>query len=371
MLYLDYLASTPLLPQVQKDMQKAWEETYANPSSNHTCGLKAAELIDQCKETIADEIGAYPSEIIFTSGATEANNFAIKGLAFALGKTNKHIVTSAIEHKCVLEICSFLETQGFEVTYVKPTADGIVTTEAVAAAIRPDTILVSIMHVNNELGTINPIQEIGELCLEKDIAFHTDAAQSFKKLPIDVLDMNLHAMSVSAHKFGGPKGIGFCFLRDAKTTTVEPLIHGAGQQMGLRGGTVATPLIVGLNSAVQNYQYDEALYKVIKVDLIKQLQSSGTCFKINGINALPNVMNLRFFDSKMVNDILSSQKYCVSQGSACSSKEITPSHVLQAIGLNAPEARNCIRLSFSDESVINLFKDFELKDTYVNAAYTT
>ena len=249
MIYLDFAASTPVLPEVMEAMRPWFTDFYANPSSSHQMGRQAAEAIEQARTTIADEIGAYPSEIIFTSGATESNNLAIKGIAWANKEKGRHIITSSIEHKCILSICHYLEREGFEVTYVDPDQEGVIHPEKVKEAMRPDTILVSIHHVNNELGTIQPIEKIGALCLDLGIPFHTDAAQSFGKLDIDVDDLNIDLMSVSGHKIYGPKGIGALYIRNIRETKITPVIHGAGQELGLRGGTMATPLILGIEKA--------------------------------------------------------------------------------------------------------------------------
>ena len=246
MIYLDFAASTPVLPEVMEAMRPWFTDFYANPSSSHQMGRQAAEAIEQARATIANEIGAYPSEIIFTSGATESNNLAIKGIAWANKEKGRHIITSSIEHKCILAICHYLEREGFEVTYVDPDHEGVIHPEKVKAAIRPDTILVSVHHVNNELGTIQPIEQIGALCLDRGIPFHTDAAQSFGKLDIDVDDLNIDLMSVSGHKIYGPKGVGALYIRNIRETKITPVIHGAGQELGLRGGTMATPLIIGI-----------------------------------------------------------------------------------------------------------------------------
>lgn len=363
MLYFDYLASTPVLPKVLTDMQIAFEKYYANQSSSHICGQKASDVVENCKQIIADKIGSLPSEIIFTSGATEANNLAIKGLAFANQHKGKHIITSEIEHKCVLNICAYLETQGFEITYVKPTTDGIITAGAVQQAIRKDTILVSIMHVNNELATINPIEAIGEICLQSDILFHSDVAQSFCKLDIDVLDMNLEALSVSAHKFGGPKGIGFAYIRDARTSVIEPVIHGSGHQHGLRGGTLPTQLIVGLTSAVENYYYDSLVLADIKQSFFNKLKNENIVFTINGNECLENAFSIRFHDEAIVKKLMVNNEICISQGSACNSKEIKSSHVLKAIGLGDEQARSTFRVSFWNEELLHLLTHLTKRNT--------
>lgn len=355
MIYLDYAASTPTLPEVVEAMTPWFLEYYGNPSATHIMGQKAAEAIDDVKETIADKIGCYPSEIIFTSGATEANNLAIKGFALANKHKGNHIVTSVIEHKCVLNICAYLEKQGFDVTYVMPNKDGTITAEAVAAAITDQTILVSVMHVNNELGTINPIEAIGEICYEKRILFHSDTAQSFCKLDIDVLDMNLDAISVSAHKFGGPKGIGFTYIRDARNCHIEPVIHGASQQHGLRGGTLPTPLIVGLGKAIQCFRYDRKKLRKIRDEFLVSLKNKGISFTMNGKYTIENIINITLHDSNLYAKVTSSKEFCLSKGSACNSSNIVPSHVMQYICQSNLDAHNTIRISFINyQPIFNL-----------------
>lgn len=354
MIYLDYAASTPTLPEVIDAMQPWMTEFYANPASTHQLGLKAAKEIEQAKTLLADKIGCYPSEIIFTSGATESNNLILKGLAKLNTYKGNHIITTAIEHKCILNICKHLETQGFNVTYVKPEPSGIITTESIRKAITDKTILVSVMHVNNELGTINPITEIGALCEEREIAFHSDTAQSFCKLDIDVIDMNLAAISVSAHKIGGPKGCGFAFVRDARASGIEPIIHGAGQQLGLRGGTMPTPLIAGLAAAVKHYKYDRTTLAKIRSEFIRELINKNIEFKINGVNTLESFINITFSNDSIVAKLNSNINFCISNGSACNSKNIEPSHVLTTLGLNPGQARKTARITFSNENLLQL-----------------
>ncbi len=253
MIYLDTAASYPILPEVKIALSDAFEIFYANSASSHLLGEQVSNEINKVREQLADQIGAYPSEVIFTSGATESNNIAFKSLLLGkeIPEDKKHIVTTQIEHKCVFAICDYLKSIGYEITYVKPNKDGIIEADAVSNAIRPDTALVSVMHVNNELGTINPIAEIGRVCFDAEILFHSDAAQSFKKVDIDVDDLNVDIMSFSAHKIGGPKGIGAIYIRDLRKRHLMPVIHGAGQEDGLRGGTVAAPLIAGFGKAVE------------------------------------------------------------------------------------------------------------------------
>lgn len=348
MIYLDFAASTPVLPEVMEAMKPWFTDYYANPSSSHQMGRQAAEAIEQARVTIADEIGAYPSEIIFTSGATESNNLAIKGIALANRDKGRHIITSSIEHKCVLAICAYLEKEGFEVTYVDPDQEGVIHPEKIKEALRPDTILVSVHHVNNELGTMQPIEQIGALCLDRGIPFHTDAAQSFGKLDIDVDDLNIDLMSVSGHKIYGPKGVGALYIRNARETRITPVIHGAGQELGLRGGTMATPLITGFAEAIK---YSKKNYLHLSESNYNSMLTSTIADRCNFITncsepissilsiTFPNLQTSKLF-SFYEND------FCLSQGSACSSISIEPSYVLKRIGLFSDLANKTLRISF-------------------------
>jgi cysteine desulfurase len=354
LIYFDSAASYPVLQEVLESLQKSFEFLYGNSAAIHAKGLEANAAIDEVRSQLADSIGAFSSEIIFTSGATESNNIAFKSIL--LGNVEftekRHIVTSTIEHKCILVICSYLETIGFEITYLKPNTDGFITKDAVEQSIRPDTALVSIMHVNNELGTINPIGEIGVLCFAKGILFHVDAAQSFLKLPIDVDEMNIDLLSVSAHKVGGPKGIGAIYIRDLRKRQLLPVIHGAGQEEGLRGGTVAAPLIKAFGVAIQmfpNY-YDIVKTTNLKQYLISELSSANVNFFINGDpqSTLFSICSVTLPHSDVGLFIRATEsQFCLAQGSACSSQEIEPSHVLTSLGLNSDLADKTLRLSFS------------------------
>jgi cysteine desulfurase len=247
--YLDYSATTPLDPRVLKAMQPYFTEKFGNTMSLHSLGLESSNALEKSRETVASFIKAQNEEIIFNGSATESINFVLKGIAFVNKEKGKHIITSSIEHHAVLETCKWLETQGFEVTYLPVDKYGFVNLTQLENAIRNDTILVSIMHANNEIGTIEPIQDIGKICSNHDIYFHTDAVQSFGKIPIDVNEMNIDLLSLSAHKFYGPKGVGATFIR--KGTEIEPLLHGGGHEFGLRSSTVNVPGIVGLAKAVE------------------------------------------------------------------------------------------------------------------------
>jgi len=353
MIYLDSLASYPMLKEAEEALLKACQKHYANPSANHLLGELASLEIEEARNSIADSLEAMPSEIIFTSGATESNNLILKGVVVPLidaGKT-PHIITSQIEHKCILEICSFLETLGCEVTYLKPSADGLITPKSVENAIKPNTALVSIMHVNNELGTVNDIKGIGKVCFENRVKFHTDAAQSYLKTTIDVDEQNIDYLSLSAHKIGGPKGIGAAYIRDLRNHHIQPLIHGAGQEHGVRGGTLATPLIVGFRAAVEHFPsyYNAQHLESCKQLLLGELLKQGIHYQINGgKETLPLMVNISLLNVDVPALIRgTTNKYTFSQGSACSSGSIEPSHVLLALSLNRELASNTLRISFS------------------------
>ena len=348
--YFDSAASYPMLPQVAETLASANLSLFANPSSQHHLGDEAARAVERCRSALAESIGAAASEIVFTSGATESNNLALKG-HFSIGTNSQaqHMVISAIEHKCIHAIADYLHrTAGVSVSLAQPNSAGVVTAEAVERLLRPETELVSIMHVNNELGTENPIDEIGALCNHRDIKFHTDAAQSFLKTPIDVDDMNLDYASFSAHKIGGPKGIGAVFIRDQRKLHLEPTIHGAGQEEGLRGGTIAAPLVVGFTTAIDHFPSEyESLKKQGQKDLLlAKLRKQNIEHIVNG-EGLPSILSLTLPNTEIQSLLLNSADVCaLATGSACSSREIEASHVLTAIGLSRPYAEKTLRLSF-------------------------
>jgi len=352
MIYLDSAASYPLLPEVKIAMSTAFESLYANSASSHVLGAQVAEKVNKVRELLAGQIGAYPSEIVFTSGATESNNIALKSLLLGscISPDKKHIITTTIEHKCMLSICDYLKSIGYEITLLKPNSDGIIDAQSVLEAIRPDTALVTVMHVNNELGTINPIGDIGRICVERGVIFHSDAAQSFNKLDIDVDDLNVDVMSFSAHKIGGPKGIGALYVRDLRHKHLMPVIHGAGQEEGLRGGTVAAPLILGFGTAIELFPAHYDSFKSIraKEHLISTLEACDIPYVVNGsVNALPHCVSLTLLNTDVALLIRDNERYfCLAQGSACSSQEIEASHVLTALGLTRELAENTLRISF-------------------------
>jgi cysteine desulfurase len=253
-IYLDMQATTPVDPRVLDAMLPFMTELYGNPHSRtHAYGWETEEAVEQARKNIADLIGADPKEIIFTSGATESNNMSIKGVArfFKRSGTKKHIITTQIEHKCVLDSCRHLQDEGFDITYLPVNNGGLISLEQLEKAMRPDTCLVSIMTVNNEIGVVQPVNEIGKLCRSKKIFFHTDAAQAVGKIPIDVNAMNVDLMSISAHKIYGPKGMGACYVRRRPRVRLDPLISGGGQERGLRSGTLSPPLAIGMGEAAR------------------------------------------------------------------------------------------------------------------------
>lgn len=347
MIYLDFAASSPLLISVKKQLIKAFDEDFSNPSSAHQLGQSSAEKIEMARSKIADSIGAYKSEILFTSGASESNNLAIKGYILANKNKGKHIITSSIEHKCILSICHFLQKEyGYEITYISPKKNGIIDAKDVITAMKKDTVLVSIMHVNNELGSIQPIAEIGKECFKRNIKFHVDAAQSYRKIEINIDDLNIDFLSISAHKIYGPKGIGALYIRDIRETKLQPIIHGAGQEFGLRGGTLATPLILAFATAVtdqtlsQNQTYVEDLSNYLKGKIL------DFGWKINTPldNAIPHIINFTVPNLESQLFIANSNILC-SNGSACSSLNVEVSYVLREIGLSTEEGLSTIRVS--------------------------
>lgn len=342
-----------MLPEAKEAMVASLNSDFANPSANHFLAESAKEKIEKIRKDIAESIGALSSEIIFTSGATESNNLIIKAIVgkHLLAGRRPHIVTSKIEHKCILAICAHLEAKGCEVTYISPEVDGSISLESLQSAIKENTVLVSLMHVNNELGTINAIRDFGRLCFERGINFHTDAAQSFQKVPINVDDDFIDALSLSAHKIGGPKGIGVAFIRDLRELEIDPVIHGAGQEFGLRGGTLATPLIAGLGSAVESFndKFQKAQFANFKELLLEDLSSRNIRYTVNGTaTTLDSCMSLTLHNVDVGGLLRTTvNEFCLSQSSACSSGSIEPSHVLLALGFSREQAEKTLRLSFS------------------------
>ena len=350
-IYLDAHATTPVDPRVLEAMLPYFTEHFGNPSTNtHAYGWSASAAVKNARETIAQIINASPEEIVFTSGATEANNLAIKGVAEAYFSQGKHIVTVATEHRAVLDPCAYLETLGFEVTYLPVQPDGMLDLQQLTAAIRQDTILVSVMAANNEIGVLQPIAEIGAICHKRGVLFHTDAAQAIAKIPLDVVEMNIDLMSLTAHKVYGPKGIGALYVRrrDPRVKLASQ-IQGGGQERGRRSGTLYTPQIVGFAKALEIGMAEMAAESE---RLFKLKQQLWTIFEpLDGIhlngsftNSLPGNLNLSIEGVDGSALLLGIQStVAVSSGSACSSTSTAPSHVLLALGRDEKLARASLR----------------------------
>lgn len=351
--YLDNNATTPVDPRVLDAMLPYFKEKFGNSASrNHQFGWDAEEAVEKAREQVAKVIGASSKEIIWTSGSTEGNNTAILGVANMYADKGKHIITCKIEHKAVIDPCKFLETQGCEVTWLEPHKKGYVTAEQVKAAMRPDTILVSIMFANNEIGTINPIAEIGKLCKENDVLFHTDATQAFGKVPIDVEKMGIDLLSLSGHKIYGPKGVGALYVRRKKPRVrLAPIIHGGGHERGMRSGTLNVPGIVGLGKAAEIALQDMPTESV-KIAKLRDRLWAGLSEHLTDIhrngdpdNSLPNTLNVSFLYVEGESLMMGFSEVAVSSGSACTSASLEPSYVLKGLGMGDDIAHSSIRFS--------------------------
>ena len=353
-IYFDYLATTPVDPLVVEKMVHclSMEGNFGNPASrSHLFGWKAEEAVENARRQVADLIKADPREIVWTSGATESDNLAIKGVAHFYQKKGKHIVTSKIEHKAVLDTCRQLEREGFEVTYLDPDSRGLITPEAVSAALRDDTVLVSIMHANNEIGTINDIAGIGEVTRAAGVLFHVDAAQSAGKVEIDMENMKVDLLSMSGHKMYGPKGIGVLYVRRKPRVRLEAQMHGGGHERGMRSGTLATHQIVGMGeaAAIARESMAEEAERLSALrhrfwDGIKDLEE----VHVNGDleQRLPGALNVSIAFVEGESLIMSLKDLAISSGSACTSASLEPSYVLRALGLNDELAHSSLRFSF-------------------------
>ncbi len=352
-IYLDYSATTPVDPRVAEKMMQCLtlDGIFGNPASrSHRFGWQAEEVVDEARNHIADLIGADPREIVFTSGATESNNLAIKGIAHFYQKQGKHIITCKTEHKAVLDPCRYLEGEGFEVTYLDPQSNGLVTLQQLEAAMRDDTILVSLMHVNNEIGVIQDVAAIGELCRARKIFFHVDAAQSVGKIAIDVEAMKIDLLSMSAHKIYGPKGIGALFVRRKPRVRLEAQMHGGGHERGMRSGTLPTHQIVGMGEAFRIAKLEmadeEARILTLRDRLWQGLKDIEEVY-INGDleRRVPGNLNVSFAYVEGESLIMALKDLAVSSGSACTSASLEPSYVLRALGLSDELAHSSIRFS--------------------------
>lgn len=349
--YLDYAATTPCDPEVIKAMQPYFFEKFGNASSIYSYGQEAKKAIEDTRKKFAEFIGASTSEIVFTSGGTESNNFAIKGVAFSQEKKGNHIITTAIEHHAISEPCKFLEKRGFKVTYVGVDKDGLVSPQEIKKAITDKTILISVMHANNEIGTIQPIAEIGKIAKEKGVYFHTDAVQTVGHIPVNVNDLNVDLLSVSAHKFYGPKGVGALYVR--KGTRIETFLHGGDQENGRRGSTYNNAGIVGLGCAIELCQSKmevETSFQIgLRDKLTREINAKIPEVKLNGhsLNRLPNNVNFSFkyIEGESILLNLDMLGIACSTGSACTSSSLEPSHVLLAIGLPHETAHGSLRIT--------------------------
>ncbi len=356
MIYLDNAATTKVADSVVDAMLPYFKEYYGNASSIYQLGAKSKEALDESREYIAGTLGAKTNEIYFTAGGSESDNWAIKATADAYAQKGKHIITSAIEHHAVLHTCEYLEKHGYEVTYVGVDENGVIKLDELKAAIRPDTILISVMFANNEIGTIQPIKEIGEIAKEHDILFHTDAVQAYAQVPINVDEMHIDMLSASGHKLNGPKGIGFLYIR--KGIKIRSFVHGGQQERGRRAGTENIPGIVGLAAAAKRSfsMLEEKMKKEIELRdyLISRIKAEIPYCRLNGDRKkrLPNNVNFsfQFIEGESMLILLDSKGIAASSGSACTSGSLDPSHVLLAIGLPHEIAHGSLRLTLSEEN---------------------
>ena len=356
MIYLDNAATTKTAPEVVDAMLPYFSEYYGNASTIYSLGAESKKAMDHARQTIADSLGAKPEEIYFTAGGSESDNWALKATAEAYASKGKHIITTKIEHHAILHTCEYLEKRGFEITYLNVDRDGLISLDELKAAIRPDTILISVMFANNEIGTIEPIAEIGEIAKEHGVFFHTDAVQAYAQVPINVDEMHIDMLSASGHKLNGPKGIGFLYIR--KGVKIRSFVHGGAQERSRRAGTENIPGIVGLGAAVERAMriMDTKTRKEIELRdyLIGRLENEIPHCWLNGhrTKRLPNNINFSFLfiEGESMLIMLDMKGICASSGSACTSGSLDPSHVLLAIGLKHEEAHGSLRLTLSEES---------------------
>lgn len=352
-LYLDAQATTPMDPRVLDTMLPYLTHYYGNPHSRtHAYGWESEHAMETARAQVADLIGCDPSEIIFTSGATESNNLAVKGVAHFYGSKKKHIITTQTEHKCILASCRQLEGEGYKVTYLPVNDKGLISLDELEKTIQRDTALVTIMSVNNEIGVRQPIRQIGELCKSRNVFFHTDAAQAVGKIPINVNDLQIDLMSISGHKIYGPKGVGALYVRKRPRVRLEPIISGGGQERGLRSGTVPSPLVVGLGAACaiakQEMQYDHRWMELLSERLLDEIFGNLDHVVRNGdpINSYPGCINLSFAFVEGESLLMALKDVALSSGSACTSASLEPSYVLRAIGADDDMAHSSIRFGF-------------------------
>lgn len=355
LIYMDNAATTPVKPEVLDAMLPYFTEKFGNPSSIYSISSENKKAITDAREVMAKTINTTPENIYFTAGGSESDNWALKATADAYASKGKHIITTKIEHHAILHTCEYLETKGFEITYLDVDENGLVKLDELTAAIRPDTILISVMFANNEIGTIEPIAEIGKIAHEHGVLFHTDAVQAYTQVPIDVEAMNIDMMSTSGHKINGPKGIGFLYIR--KGVKIKSFIHGGAQERHRRAGTENVTGIIGLAKAAEiaTANMKERTAEEIKVrdHLIERIEKEIPYAKLNGdrVKRLPNNVNFsfQFVEGESMLILLDSKGICASSGSACTSGSLDPSHVLLAIGLPHEIAHGSLRLTISDQ----------------------
>ena len=355
-IYLDHAATTATRPEVVDAMLPYFTENFWNPSSVYTPALNNRKVVDESRETIARSLGTTPENIYFTAGGSESDNWALKCTAEAYANKGKHIITSKIEHHAILHTCEYLEKKGFEITYIDVDENGILKLDDLKAAIRPDTILISVMFANNEIGTIQPIREIGEIAQEHKILFHTDAVQAFGQIPIDVDACHIDMLSASGHKLNGPKGIGFLYIR--KGVKIRSFVHGGAQERKRRAGTENVPGIVGMGAAVERamrtMETRTAKERKLRDYLIERIETEIPYCRLNGdrTNRLPNNVNFsfRFIEGESLLIMLDMKGICASSGSACTSGSLDPSHVLLAIGLPHEIAHGSLRMTLGEET---------------------
>ena len=356
MIYLDHAATTAAYPEVVSEMTPYLDRQYFNPSGSYREGRLLHKKLDKIREKLAAVIHASPEEIIFTSGGTEADNWVLLNAARTSSCKGRHIITSSIEHHAILHTCGFLEKQGFEVTYLPVTRNGIIDCDMLNDAIRPDTILISIMYANNEIGTLQPVHKIGQIAQKNSIPFHTDAVQAYGHLPIQVDDDSIDFLSVSAHKFGGPKGVGFLYAN--KELTLTPLLYGGAQEAGRRAGTENVAGIIGMGTAsdisTAHQKEHTLLQQTLRDHLMNRILSEIPMTRLNGSRQerLPGNINVSFagIDSPTLIAMLEAKDIYVSGGSACSSSDPSPSHVLKAIGLSDEMALSAVRITIGHEN---------------------
>lgn len=350
-IYLDYQATTPVDKRVIEKMIPYFGEIYGNPHSrNHTFGWEAEQAVEFARENVAKTIGANPKEIIFTSGATESNNLAIKGLAEFYGDKKNHIITCVTEHKCVLESCRLLSEKGFKVTYLPVNSNGLIDLNELEKKISSKTLLVSIMGVHNEIGVIQPLKDIGQICRKNEVFFHTDCAQAVGKIPIDVDEMNIDLLSISGHKIYAPKGVGALFVRRKPRVRISAMMSGGGQERGMRSGTLSPALCVGLGEACRlcNLEMKTESERITKLkdSLVNGIKSSCSDIYINGseTNRIPGNVNLSFAYVEGESLMMGIKNLAVSSGSACTSASLEPSYVLKALGVSEELAHTSLRI---------------------------